>query len=84
MFKNGRIMEDVILFIDENRESEKALAYLQAHGVKFKVIDVRKNGIRGWLLLEFGSTKAPILVTSKNIIYGFENIINFIKNISVS
>ena len=74
---------EIYLFIDEKTESEKAVNLLKSRGISFRKIVVTRNGMRGWMLFEFGTSKTPILAFKNNIIIGYENIKSFIdKNFS--
>ena len=74
---------EIYLFVDERSESEKAIFLLRSKGMSFKKILVTQNGMRGWMLFEFGTSKTPILAFKNNIVIGFENIKDFIdKNFS--
>ncbi|MCD6562834.1 MAG: hypothetical protein J7K23_02815 [Thermoproteales archaeon] len=74
---------EIYLFVDERSESEKAIFLLRSKGISFKKILVTQNGMRGWMLFEFGTSKTPILAFKNNIVIGFENIKDFIdKNFS--
>lgn len=76
-----RMLADIYLFVDNEKESKDTIRLLKEKGLKCKVIDVSKNGIRGWLILEFGTSKTPILAFNKRIAVGYENIRNLLKNV---
>lgn len=74
-----KLRGDVYLFVDDGEESKMAAELLKSKGVKFKVIDVKKDGIRGWMLFEFGTTKTPILASASIIVIGLSDIREFVK-----
>ena len=67
-------MEDPILFVDGGEESRKAEEVLKQHGLRYRKIDVRSNGLRGWLLFEYGTSKVPMLVLNNRVLVGLEEI----------
>jgi len=70
----------VYLFADNGRESLEAEKLLRSMGVEFKKIDVSRNGLRGWLLVEFGTMDTPIMTTPDAVVIGLENIQRYLKN----
>ena len=67
--------EKVYLFVEKNNsECEKATALLESLRVPFVKIDIDENGVRGWMLLEFGTNKTPVLATKDAILVGLEEI----------
>lgn len=70
-------MDDVTLFVDQSEESRRAEELLREKGVKYRRIDVSVNGLRGWLLFEYGTAKVPLLVTGGTILVGLEEIEKF-------
>jgi len=73
-------LAEIYLFVDDEKESKDIINILREKGLKYKVIDVTKNGIRGWLILEFGTSKTPILAFNRRIAVGYKNIMNLLKN----
>lgn len=76
----GEIMGEkrVFLFIEKNSgECEKAVALLESLGVPFVKIDVDENSVRGWMILEFGTSKTPLVATEKIILVGLKEIERF-------
>lgn len=61
---------EIILYVDDSEESKEILEKLRnGNGSsKIQVVDVGKNGLRGWLLLEYGTMKTPLMVTERNVI----------------
>jgi len=74
----GRVME-AILFVDKGEESQRAQEALANAGIKLRIIDVSKNGLRGWLLFEYGTSKVPLLVYDGKILAGLEEILKALR-----
>ncbi|RLE72705.1 MAG: hypothetical protein DRJ37_02275 [Thermoprotei archaeon] len=72
-------MVKVYLFTDNNEDSLEAEKLLKDVGVEFKKIDVSKNGLKGWLLVEFGTMNTPIMTTPNAVIVGLENIQKYVR-----
>lgn len=72
-------MVKVYLFTDNNEDSLEAEKLLRDVGVEFKKIDVSKNGLKGWLLVEFGTMNTPIMTTPNAVIVGLENIQKYVR-----
>ncbi|RLF02110.1 MAG: hypothetical protein DRK00_10485 [Thermoprotei archaeon] len=70
----GLELEDPILFVDGGEESREAEEMLKQRGLKYRRIDVRDNGLRGWLLFEYGTSKVPMLVLNNKVLVGLEEI----------
>ncbi|MEM1641499.1 MAG: glutathione S-transferase N-terminal domain-containing protein, partial [Thermofilaceae archaeon] len=70
-------VEEVTLFVDGGEESREAEELLQRKGLKYRKIDVSSNGLRGWLLFEYGTAKVPLLVMGGTVLVGLEEIKNF-------
>lgn len=70
----GLRLEDPILFVDEGEESREAEEVLKRRGLEYRRIDVRGNGLRGWLLFEYGTSRVPMLVLGSRILVGIEEI----------
>lgn len=70
-----------VLFVDESEESRLLLSKLGDVSKKLQVIDVSKNGLRGWLLMEYGTTEVPLLVTENSILSGIKSIEAFIEKL---
>jgi len=69
----------VYLFTDNNKDSLEAEKILRNTGIEFKKIDVSKNGLKGWLLVEFGTMNTPIMTTPNAVVVGLENIQKYIQ-----
>ena len=67
-------MEEVVLFVDGSEESKAAEAELEKRGLKFRKVDVSGNGLRGWLLFEYGTSKVPLLVIGGSVLVGLNEI----------
>ncbi|RLF07611.1 MAG: hypothetical protein DRJ64_02640 [Thermoprotei archaeon] len=77
--------EDIYLFVDESPDSKKAINILKTKGIPFKEINVSKNGMRGWMLFEFGTMKTPVLAFDNNVLIGYDKIKEFVeRNLPVS
>ncbi len=72
---------EIYLFVDEKEESEKVIYLLKSKGISFRKIIVTQNGMRGWMLFEFGTSKTPVLAFKNNIVIGYENIKDFIDKV---
>ncbi len=64
---------EALLFVDGDRDSEEAEELLNKLGVKYRKIDVR-NGLRGWLLFDYGTAEVPLLVVGEKVLVGLEEI----------
>lgn len=71
------VVEEITLFVDGGEESREAEALLQNRGLRYKRIDVSSNGLRGWLLFEYGTARVPLLVTGGTVLIGIEEIKKF-------
>lgn len=67
-------MEEALLFVDGSEESRAAEEELRKLGLRFRRVDVSKNGLRGWLLFEYGTAKVPLLVVGNKVLVGLEEI----------
>lgn len=66
---------DVLLVVEKgNRECEEAEEFLKKLGVEFTEIDIDKNDLRGWMYRDIGTTRVPLLLTSKFVLAGIEDI----------
>jgi len=82
--KDGECMKlhgDVYLFVDSSEESRLAKQLLRAKGIPFKEINVENNGLRGWMLFEFGTTKAPILASGNVVLIGLNDIKKYLERL---
>jgi len=71
---------EVYLFVEKNNsECERAVALLESSGIPFVKIDIDENSVRGWMLLEFGSNKTPVLATKDAILVGLEEIEKYLR-----
>jgi len=69
-----------VLFVKGGKEDEEALKLLrEVLGDELVVIDVRKNGVRGWMLWEYGSDETPLLTTPTGVYYGVKAIRSLVK-----
>ncbi len=69
-----------VLFVKGGKEDEEALKLLkEVLGDELVVIDVRKNGVRGWMLWEYGSDETPLLATPTGVYYGVEAIKSLVR-----
>lgn len=66
-------MGEALLFVDEEDDSRKAEEFLSKLGIRYRRIDVR-NGLRGWLLFDYGTVEVPLLVVGERVLVGFEEI----------
>ncbi|MCD6368405.1 MAG: hypothetical protein J7L38_01245 [Thermoproteales archaeon] len=72
---------EVYLFVEKNNnECLKAEELLRSLNIPFILIDVDKNGVRGWMLKDFGTMEVPLLATQNAVVIGLKNIENFVKN----
>ncbi|QOJ78225.1 hypothetical protein IG193_05475 [Infirmifilum lucidum] len=81
MFKrNGAVG---ILFVDGGEESKRLLTKFSVSKLleKLKVVDVSKNGLRGWLLLEYGTTEVPLLVTEDAVLSDPKSIEEYVEKL---
>lgn len=69
---------EVVLFVDNSEECLKLLEHLKGNGVLQKVKVVEVNGIRGWLVLEYGTPRVPLLVTESRVVAGAEEILSYL------
>lgn len=69
---------EAVLFIDRSEESLRLLEHLKGNGAlqRIKVIEV--NGLRGWLILEYGTPRVPLLVTENRIVAGAQEILSYL------
>lgn len=74
---------EIILYVDESEESKEILKRLKngANLSKIQVVDVGKNGLRGWLLLEYGTMKTPLMVTDRSIIGDPRRIMEYLEKV---
>lgn len=73
----GIRVEEITLFVDGGEESKVAENLLQRRGLRYRRIDVSSNGLRGWLLFEYGTAKVPLLVVGGTVLVGLEEIRKF-------
>ncbi|WP_191118556.1 hypothetical protein [Infirmifilum uzonense] len=71
-----------VLFVDGGEESRTLLSRLGDISGKIRIVDVSKNGLRGWLLMEYGTTEVPLLVTENSILSGVKNIMEFLEKLA--
>jgi len=71
---------EVYLFVEEGCDKcAKARELLAEEGIPFKVVDVSKDGVKGWMLVEFGSMETPLLAGPDAIVVGLENIREYVE-----
>ncbi len=70
----------VYLFVEKNNtECEKVEELLVKYKIPYEKIDVDDNGVRGYMIKDFGTMKVPLLVTPDAIIIGFEPIKKYLE-----
>jgi hypothetical protein len=76
------VKKSAVLFIGNDEDSKKLLEDLRTWGVYdlLKIVNVSANGLRGWLLVEYGSARTPLLVTDSAILTEYEEIKDYIKS----
>ncbi len=79
MGKMGKDTE-AILYVDDDVESKMLLKKLKLSVKRssIQIVDVGKNSLRGWLLLEYGTMKTPLMVTDRAVISEPQKIIEYI------
>ena len=77
---DGMAAPKIYLFTDNNEECIKAEKLLHKTGIPYKKIDVTRNGIRGWMLVEFGTMQTPMITTPDAVIVGIKNIEKYFKS----
>jgi len=67
---------EIILYVDDSEPSKRLVKEIasKGDGRNIKVIDVDEKRLRGWILLEYGTLKVPLMVTSSKIVEGYEKI----------
>lgn len=76
--KGRYISVEAVLFVDEGDESRQAEQALKKAGIDFKVVNVSRNGLKGWLLFEYGTSKVPLLVCDGKVLVGLEEILKIL------
>lgn len=71
----------IYLFVDKSEESLRAIQLLSKLKVPFEIVDTDKNNIKGSMLIDFGTSKTPLLVTKDAIIIGFSSIKEYIEKL---
>uniref|UniRef100_A0A7C1T6Y8 Uncharacterized protein n=1 Tax=Thermofilum pendens TaxID=2269 RepID=A0A7C1T6Y8_THEPE len=69
---------EAILFVGEDRESAELLERL-TQDICEKVRIVNVNGLRGWLYVEYGTSRTPLLVTESRVVTGLQEILAFLR-----
>ena len=70
----------VCLFVEKNNdECKKIEEILVEMGIPYEKIDIDDNGIRGYMMKDFGTTKVPLLVTPNAIVIGLEAIKKYLE-----
>ena len=71
-----------VLFVGGGEEDETALRMLRERlGDELMVIDVRRNGVRGWMLWEYGTDRTPLLASPSGVYYGLKAIKSFVETL---
>ena len=68
-----------VLFVDKSGESLRLLHELESRGALRAVKVVEVDGLRGWLILEYGVSRVPLLVTESRVISDPEEIISYLS-----
>lgn len=71
---------EAILFVGEDPESAELLKKL-APGVRERIKVVNVNGLRGWLYVEYGTSRTPLLVTESRVVAGLQEILDFLAQL---
>ena len=78
MMKKRNENRDAVLFVDRSAESLQLLQALKSRNALRGVKMVEVDGLRGWLILEYGVARVPLLVTENKVISNPEEIISFL------
>jgi len=66
---------ELYLFVEKGKvECIEAERLLEEAGLKYVRVDVDERNLRGWMLIDFGHTETPLLVTPTITVVGLENI----------
>jgi hypothetical protein len=68
---------EAVLFVGEDPESAELLRKL-ATAVRERVRVVSAEGLRGWLYLEYGASRTPVLVTDR-VVTGLQEILKTLE-----
>jgi hypothetical protein len=66
-----------VLFVGEDPESAELLRKL-ATAVRERVRVVSAEGLRGWLYLEYGTARTPLLVTEDRVAAGLKEVLELL------
>lgn len=73
-----------VLFVGGNEDDQEAVRLLKGLlREELLIIDVRKDGVRGWMLWEYGTDRTPLLASPYGVYYGLRAIKSFIANTKV-
>ena len=68
------------MFVEEGKvECIEAERLLEESGLKYVKVDVDERNLRGWMLVDFGHTETPLLITPKGIVVGIDGIKDYVK-----
>ena len=70
-------MREAVLFVGEDPESAELLRKL-ATAVRERVRVVSAEGLHGWLYLEYGASRTPVLVTEDGVATGLREIMKML------
>uniref|UniRef100_A0A7C4B9L6 Uncharacterized protein n=1 Tax=Thermofilum pendens TaxID=2269 RepID=A0A7C4B9L6_THEPE len=71
------VEHEAILFVGEDPESAELLKRL-APSMRERIRIVNVNGLRGWLYVEYGTSRTPLLVTESRVVTGLQEILDFL------
>ncbi len=71
-----------VLFVGGGKDDDEAVRIVKkALGSELVVIDVRKDGVRGWMLWEYGTDETPLLTSPYGVFYGLKAIRSFVNRV---
>jgi len=74
----GEEVPEAVLFVGEDPESAELLRKLRPElRERVRIVDV--NGLRGWLYVEYGTSRTPVLVTESRVVVGLQEILAFLS-----
>ena len=79
----GKTTKNMVLFVGNDDDSKKLLEDIKLWGAhdRIKIVDVSVNGLLGWLLVEYGSAKTPLLATNSTVLSGYNEIKSYISSL---
>lgn len=77
-FSSSMYKGEAVLFIDKSEECLRLLEHLRGNGILQKIKVVEVDGIRGWLALEYGTPRVPLLVTESRVVAGAKEILSYL------